>query len=68
MNIIGIPKIAPIPVMVRIVPTSTFSSPTALRVGAQKRGRRRITIKPVRKLEISSEEGPLEGGSLAELR
>ena len=38
IKIIGIPRIAPIPVTVRRVPTTIFKSPTAFRVGFQNRG------------------------------
>ena len=40
------PKIAPKPVRVKIVPTMMFNNPTAFRVGFQNKGRNRaITIR-----------------------
>ena len=47
----GIPSIAPIPVIVRIVPTIIFKSPTALRVGFQNKGSKKITA--IKKSQIS---------------
>lgn len=45
-KIIGMPKIAPKPVRVKIVPTMMFNNPTAFRVGFQNKGRiRAITIR-----------------------
>ena len=41
IKIIGIPRTAPIPVIVRIVPTIIFKSPTAFRVGFQSNGNRK---------------------------
>jgi len=53
IKIIGIPRIAPIPVIVRIVPTIIFKSPTALRVGFQNKGNKNTTANNTIQISIA---------------